>query len=66
MEANAWSTAAVVWGADAVGALTDLGVAARLVDADGSVTYVGHWPADAVAPGMPAGRPSDAGRRAVR
>ena len=47
VEANAWSTAAVVWGNDAVGVLTDVGVPARLVDAAGRVSYVGDWPADA-------------------
>ena len=44
VEANAWSTAAVVWGHDAVGALGDAGVPARLVDASGGVTTVGDWP----------------------
>ena len=47
VEANAWSTAAVVWGDDAVGALTDAGVPARLVDIAGGITYVGGWPPDA-------------------
>ncbi len=47
VEANAWSTAAVVWGNDAVGSLTDVGVPARLVDAAGGITYVGGWPAAA-------------------
>ncbi len=46
VEANAWTTAAVVWGEDAVGNLTALGVPARLVDADGSVRHVGDWPPD--------------------
>ena len=44
VEANAWSTAAVVWGEDAVGNLDDLGLCARLVDARGAVTRVGGWP----------------------
>jgi thiamine biosynthesis lipoprotein len=44
VEANAWSTAAVVWGADAVGNLNAHGVAARLVDAQGGVVEVGAWP----------------------
>jgi thiamine biosynthesis lipoprotein len=48
VEANAWSTAAVVWGDDAVGALTDAGVPARLVDTSGGITYVGGWPPDIV------------------
>ena len=38
VEANAWSTAAVVWGLDAVGNLATNGVPARLVDAEGRVT----------------------------
>ena len=37
VEANAWSTAAVVWGEDAVGNLDARGVPARLVDAEGDV-----------------------------
>jgi thiamine biosynthesis lipoprotein len=45
VEANAWSTAAVVWGNDAVGVLTEVGVPARLVDNFGGITYVGGWPA---------------------
>jgi thiamine biosynthesis lipoprotein len=44
VEANAWSTAAVVWGDDAVGNLTAHGVAARLVDTHGGVVEVGAWP----------------------
>ncbi len=44
VEANAWSTAAVVWGEDAVGNLGDLGIPARLVDAEGNITRVGGWP----------------------
>ena len=44
VEANAWSTAAVVWGEDAVGNLNDLGLSARLVDAEGAITRVGGWP----------------------
>jgi thiamine biosynthesis lipoprotein len=47
VEANAWTTAAVVWGADAVGNLAAFGVPARLVDASGSVVYVGDWPSSA-------------------
>jgi thiamine biosynthesis lipoprotein len=46
VEANAWTTAAVVWGDDAVGNLSALGVSARLVGADGTVVRVGGWPAD--------------------
>ncbi len=60
VEANAWSTAAVVWGNDAVGVLTDAGIPARLVDAVGRVTYLGHWPEDAAGgPGGPVGHAAD-------
>ncbi len=45
VEANAWSTAAVVWGDDAPGNLACHGVPARLVAADGTVVRVGAWPA---------------------
>jgi thiamine biosynthesis lipoprotein len=45
VEANAWSTAAVVWGQDAPDNLEAGGVAARLVGGDGSVVRVGGWPA---------------------
>ncbi len=44
VEANALSTAAVVWGEDAVGNLDARGVSARLVDADGNVVLCGDWP----------------------
>ena len=47
VEANAWSTAAVVWGEDAVGHLDAQGVAARLVRADGTIVHVGAWPGEA-------------------
>jgi thiamine biosynthesis lipoprotein len=47
VEANAWTTAAVVWAEDAVGNLAAFGVPARLVDAAGSVVYVGAWPSSA-------------------
>jgi len=59
VEANAWSTAAVVWGHDAVGHLEARGVPARLVDATGSVTTCGTWPqgVDPVDP-RPTTRPS--------
>ncbi len=46
VDANAWSTAAVVWGEDAVDNLTSWDVPARLVDAQGAVTTCGGWPAD--------------------
>ena len=45
VEANAFSTAAVVWGADAPGNLHAHGIAARLVAADGTVCTAGDWPA---------------------
>lgn len=58
VEANAWTTAAVVWGEDAIGNLTALGVPARLVAADGSVVRTQGWP--------PAGdRATDGPRQAV-
>ncbi|HEY4928433.1 MAG TPA: FAD:protein FMN transferase [Acidimicrobiales bacterium] len=44
VEANGWSTAAVVWGEDAPGNLIGHGVTARLVHADGDVVTVGDWP----------------------
>lgn len=50
VEANAWSTAAVVWGTDAVGALTEREIPARLVDVQGGVTRVGGWPSDRAVP----------------
>jgi thiamine biosynthesis lipoprotein len=66
VEANAWSTAAVVWGRDAVGILASQGVAARLVDAEGNVERCGGWPDD-FAPTDPADpahdRPSVSGEK---
>jgi thiamine biosynthesis lipoprotein len=47
VEANAWSTAAVVWGDDAVGNLAAMNISARLVRADGEVVEVGGWPSSA-------------------
>jgi len=44
VEANAWSTAAVVWGDDTIGNLTAVGVPARLVDAAGRVVRLNGWP----------------------
>ncbi len=44
VEANGWSTAAVVWGEDAPGNLIEHGVTARLVHTDGHVVTVGPWP----------------------
>ena len=48
VEANAWSTAAVVWGHDALGNLAAQGVPARLVAADGIVVHAGGWPVDPI------------------
>jgi thiamine biosynthesis lipoprotein len=44
VEANAWSTAAVVWGFDAIGNLANLDVDARLVGAAGETIRLGRWP----------------------
>jgi len=44
VDANAWSTAAVVWAEDAVGNLEANGVAARLVTHDGTIVHIGGWP----------------------
>jgi thiamine biosynthesis lipoprotein len=44
VEANTFSTAALVWGDAAVARLTLAGVDARLVDRAGSVHRVGSWP----------------------
>jgi thiamine biosynthesis lipoprotein len=46
VEANAWSTAAVVWGHDAVGNLASIGIPARLVSAGGDIVQLGGWPLD--------------------
>ena len=46
VDANAWSTAAVVWGKSAPERLEHLGVPARFVRHDGVVSTVGRWPAD--------------------
>jgi thiamine biosynthesis lipoprotein len=42
--ANAASTAAVIWGPDAIGNLASMNVPARLVDLDGIVHRTGGWP----------------------
>ena len=55
VEANGWSTAAVVWGEDAPGNLAGHGVTARLVRPDGRVVLVGRL----------AGRPGTADRRSA-
>jgi FAD:protein FMN transferase len=44
LEANGWSTAAIVWGEDAPGNLAAHGIAARLVATDGAVVFVEDWP----------------------
>lgn len=46
VDANAASTAAVVWGPTAPSRLEALGQAARLVGYDGTITYVCGWPPD--------------------
>lgn len=46
--ANAFATAALVWGEDAAFHLAQAGCAARLVRRDGVVEYVGGWPRDEV------------------
>ncbi len=46
VEANTWSTAAVVWAEDAIRLLEPSGRAARLLDLDGRVHRLGGWPAD--------------------
>ncbi|MHB8681834.1 MAG: FAD:protein FMN transferase [Acidimicrobiales bacterium] len=54
--ANAASTAAVVWGAEAPGRIGAMGLAARLVDRRGAVTTTPGWPAPRFE-GIPAGVP---------
>lgn len=44
LEANTFSTAALVWGTSAPPRLELAGVAARLVDGSGHVRHVGAWP----------------------
>ena len=44
VDANAMSTAAIVWGFEAVDRLTSTGFACRLVDDHGQVTTIGGWP----------------------
>jgi FAD:protein FMN transferase len=46
LEANTFSTAALVWGASAAARLELGGVAARLVDRSGAVRTVGPWPGE--------------------
>ena len=60
VEANTWSTAAVVQGSGAPALLTRQGLAARLLGVDGTATHLGAWPAAAevraVVPARVAGR----------
>jgi thiamine biosynthesis lipoprotein len=44
---NALSTAAIVWGEDALFEIPQLGAAGRLVRPDGTAELVGGWPDDA-------------------
>jgi thiamine biosynthesis lipoprotein len=46
VRANAFATAALLWGEDAGYYLAQAGYAGRLVCADGTVEYVGGWPQD--------------------
>jgi len=55
VEANGWTTAAVVWGEDAPGNLAAHGVTARLVRPDGSIRTVGDWPGLAPTAEAPSG-----------
>ena len=48
-EANAFSTAAMVWGEDALFELPQRGIATRLVRHDGRIERVGGWPEQLVA-----------------
>ncbi len=52
VEANGWTTAAVVWGEDAPANLSRHGVTARLVRPDGRVELVGPWPTTGSAAGV--------------
>lgn len=47
--ANAFATAALIWGEEAPYYLAQAGCAARLVRADGVTDYIGGWPVDEVA-----------------
>jgi FAD:protein FMN transferase len=50
VDANTAATAAVVWGEAAIGWLGEHRLPARLVEVDGSVTYVAGWPAPVLPP----------------
>jgi FAD:protein FMN transferase len=47
LDANAASTAAIVWGNEAPFRIAQLGLPARFVDADGGTIEVGGWPSSA-------------------
>jgi thiamine biosynthesis lipoprotein len=49
LRANAFATAALIWGDDAPYHLAQARCAARLVRSDGTVEFVGGWPLDEVA-----------------
>jgi thiamine biosynthesis lipoprotein len=44
VEANAFSTAAVIWGPEALHLLGSFGQVARLLRSDGEVFTLGGWP----------------------
>ena len=46
VDANAFATAALLWGEDAGHHIAQAGLSARLVRHDGSVEFVGGWPPD--------------------
>ncbi|MFI5036016.1 MAG: FAD:protein FMN transferase [Acidimicrobiales bacterium] len=48
--ANAFATAALLWGEDAVYHVAQAGLSARLVRHDGAVEFVGGWPDEAAGP----------------
>jgi len=50
VEANAASTAAIVWGPSAIDRLSALALPCRLVGDDGTVVVLGGWPADGERP----------------
>ena len=49
VEANLVTTAAIVWGAQALDELPRFGQSVRLVRSDGKVFHVNGWPQDAAA-----------------
>jgi len=49
VEANAYATAALLWGEDAAWHIAQAGRSARLVRRDGTVEYVGAWPREEAA-----------------